>query len=175
MRKIILIILFFSLLIFSACSVQEKMSPEIFFERLSNVNSEMDFENSEQFVQEDKNIVFIKNKNGTDFVFELSVNESGDAEKISLACAQTDKVSDFIHCVEAVIKTYSPSDDTAEILSALFENGQIKQEYAYHDTQWHGYAAVASENTLYFSITNKKLVPQNEVELSLKPNDRVDF
>lgn len=177
MKKFFSVVLTFAfvLSILSACSVQEKMSPRIFFERLSKINTQLDLENSEQFIEGSDYVCFVSDFNSTEYVFQISVNDSGDAEKISLACAQTDKAADFISCAASVVKTYSPNDNPQEIIASLFKHGQISREYLYFETQWHRYTAAASEDGFFFSVESKKLVPADAVELSLKPNDKADF
>lgn len=163
------------ILFLSACSLQEKMSPRIFFDRLSKINIQLDMENSEQFIEGNDYVCFVSDFNSTEYVFQISVNDSGDAEKISLACNQTDKSADFVSCAKSVIQAYAPDDSADEVTASLFENGAIRQKYIYHDTQWHKYSAVASDSGFFFSVSSKKLVPAEEVELSLKPNDKADF
>lgn len=172
MKRIILSVISLSFIFFSACSVQETMSPQIFINRLSKINQELDFESAEHFMDGNKFCFFIKNKNSTNFLIEITVNENGHSEKISVACSNADKIGDFINCVESVIKTYAPDDDISEIISKLNIN---RNKLVYQESQWHSYSALINENGIYFSISNKKLIPSSKAELSLKPNDRVDF
>ncbi len=175
MNKKIILLSFVVLLLFSSCSVQEKMSPEIFFKRLSKQTDMFDFENSEQFLEKTDYICFVKDYTGTEHVFELSVTDSGDINKISLACNVTDKAENFISVIEQIIIVYSPEESTDEIINSLTENGKISNKMTYHETQWHSWCIYADENGQYFSVTNKKLTEQSEIELSLKPNDKSGF
>lgn len=175
MKKSIILLLFISVFLFSSCSVQETMSPQIFFERLSHVNSQLCLDSSEQFYEGNEFVCFVSDLNANNYAFQISVNDNGDCEKISLACNKTDKASDFISCAKSVIQTYSPNDDADVILNQLYSGGEIRQEYVYYDTQWHKYSAAASDAGFFFSVSSKKLIPESEVELSLKPNDKVDF
>ncbi len=175
MKKLVIALVFVSLMLTCACSVQENVSADIFFNRLSKNCTVLDFEGSEQFLKDNKHCCFVKDANGAEFAFEITVNESGDAQKISLACDITKIPTSLMKCIESVIKTYSPEDDIKEVFAALFENGKIKQGNAYHETQWRKYSCYAAENDFFFCVQNKKLIKETKVELSLKPNDRVDF
>lgn len=175
MRKIISIVLFLFVLLLSACSVQENMNPKLFLEKLAVINPELNLECSEQFYENNSYFCFVSDKNRTDFLIEILVNDSENVQKISLVCNQTDKAADFISCVRSIIETYAFGDNTDEILSALYENGEIKQKSIYYDTQWHNYISSASDLSVYFSVSSKKLIPESNAELTLKPNDRVDI
>lgn len=175
MRKLSLILICVSLLLTAACSIQEKMNAAIFFERLSKNNPVLDFENSEQFIADGKYCCFVTDVNGTEFAFEITLNNAGDAEKAAVSCSIAKIPQGLISCVESVIKTYSPDDNANEVLSAFFENGKVKIGNSYHETQWRKYSCYATESDFFFSVTNKKLVGESKAVLSLKPNDRVDF
>ncbi len=175
MKKFILILLSVSLIFTSACSVQENMSADIFFDRLSENSAELDFESYEQLVIDGKSCCFLKDLNGAEYAFEITLNENGDAEKIAVSCNITELPQSLISCLESVIKTYSPVDNSEEVISAFFENGKPKQGNSYYETQWRSYSVYATESDFFFSVSSKKIVGQSAVELSLKPNDRVDF
>lgn len=175
MKKSVILVLLISMLMFTSCSVQETMSPQIFFERLSQTDSQLCFDSSEQFYEGNEFVCFVSDLNSNNYAFQISVNDNGDCEKITLACNKTDRASDFISCVKSVVQTYSPDDDADDVLEQLYPNAEIKAEYVYHDTQWHKYSAAASDEGFCFSVSSKKLITENEVELSLKPNDKVDF
>ncbi len=162
------------ILLLQACSVQEKMSPEIFFERLKKVDSRFSFDASEQFFEGNEYICFVSDDNSNCFAFQISVNDSGDCEKISVAAEKADS-QDFISCVKSVIQAYAPDDDAENITKKLFTGGKIVAEYVYYDSQWHSYSAAGNNGIFYFSVSSKKLVSEKNVELSLKPNDKIDF
>ncbi len=171
--KIKLFIIFLSvLLFFNSCSVQENMSPGIFFDRLIEKTDEFDFENSEQFLENSDYICFVNDSIGTEHVFELSLTDNGDINKISLACNKTDKAENFINHIINIIGVYAPKENINEIIGSLTENGKIPLGLTYYETQWHSWSTYSDKNGLFFSVTNKKLTVQSEVEFSLKPNDK---
>lgn len=175
MKKTAKILLFMLLmLMLQACSVQEKMSPQIFFERLSKVNEQLAFDTSEQFFDGNEYVCFVSDENSNSFVFQISVNDSGNSEKISVTAEKTDEYV-FNECVESIIKVYAPDDDAKKIIAALYSDINNNSKFRYCETQWHSYSAVIEKECRYFSVSSKKLVPESEVELSLKPNDKVDF
>lgn len=151
------------------------MSPEIFFGRLSEQTDVFDFKNSEIFYENSDYVCFVKDKIGTDHVFELSITDEGDINKISLACSNTDKAENFISYIREVINVYSPKENADEIIVSLTESGKIKTELNYYDTQWYSWCIYADKNGLYFSVTNKKFAVQSETALTLKPNDKSGF
>lgn len=171
MRKRIWVFSLLILCLLSACSVQETMSPEIFIERLEVDCSGLDYKNAESFYESDKYVCFIKNESGIEFMFEITPDERGNAQKISLACSKTDKTADFISVAESIIRTYAPEDDSKEIVSSIFSDGKVPNEFSYFDTQWHYYTCAASDSAFYFSAESKKLAPEKDAEMTLKPND----
>ncbi len=175
MKRIIIMIDAVLIVFLAACSVQEKVSPDIFVERLSAANESFVFETESCFIEENKSVFFAKYNNEIDTVFEITEDEQGNAEKISLACTQADKVEIFIACVKNVIETYSPDDSSDEILTDLFKKISTDGKNKYYETQWYSYSAVFSEEGLFFSIKNKKLISESSVEFSLKENDIIEY
>lgn len=175
MKKKAFIILIFSLIFFSGCSVQEKMNADLFFERLSSVTDDFDYENIDLLYEENKCICFINDRFSTDFVFEFFMNENGDINKISFACNKTDKAENFIKYLKNIISVFSSEENKDEIIRSLTENGKIKPSYTYYETQWYYWSSYSDENGLYFSVINKKLSEPITVEYSLKPNDKTGF
>lgn len=166
------VISFILILGLTACSVQENMSPELFFERLQKYDNSISIENS---FYEDKSYVCFALYHNADIVFDILSDDSNNAKKINLACSDTDKINEFIDCTESVIKIYAPDDNPQEVVENLFDNKTANNEFIYYNTQWHTYSAVLSDNGLYFSVSSKKLMPESEVEFSLKQNDIVEY
>ena len=169
------IILFFTvlMLLLQACSVQEKMSPQIFFDRLSKINTRLVFDTSEQFFEGNEFICFVSDDADNAYAFQVSVTDSGDCEKISLAAEKGDENA-FKECVKSVIGVYAPDDDAEEVVLSLF-NSNSNQKFQYYETQWHSYSFARENECRYFSVSSKKLMPESKVELSLKANDKADF
>ncbi len=175
MKKLVLLLVSVVLTLFSACSVQENMNADIFFDRLSKNCELLDFENAEKFIKDNRYYSFIKDLNETEYAFEITLNEVGDAEKIAVSCEIEKVPQSLMTCVESVIKTYSPDDNAKEVLSVFWLKGKVKLGNLYHETQWRKYSCYVTESDFFFSVTNKKLVNESGSFLSLKPNDRVDF
>ncbi len=163
------------LLILGSCSVQEKVSPMIFMKRIIKTDNNLNADIDSSFVEDNNYICFAKYAEKTDVVFEIKTDEGGNVKKISLACTQADKTDDFIDCVSSVIKTYAPDDDIQSVLSSILLTKNTSDNFSYHETQWYLYSSAVTENGLYFSVENKKLIPQSEVEFSLKQNDIVEY
>lgn len=175
MKKALLITNFFLIILLTACSVQEKVSPDIFVERLSEESDAFVFDKDNSFIQNGSYIFFAKYENILEIVLKAETDTQGNVKKISLACTQTDKADKFISCIKSVIETYSPEDDSNEIILSLFKNKQPDDKNRYYETQWHSYSAVLSENGFFFSVKNKKLIEESSVEFSLKENDIIEY
>lgn len=170
MKKIIIsVILMLSL---AACSVQENMSSELFFERFQKYDNNISINSS--FYQEESYVCFSLYHNA-EIIFEIKTDSNNNAVKINLACSETDKINEFTDCAESVIRIYSPNDTSQDIIENLFYPEKVNNEFRYFNTQWHTYSAVVSDNGLFFSVSNKKLMPENKVEFSLKQNDIVEY
>lgn len=159
-------------LLFNSCSVQENVNPQILIERIIKSDENVVVHNS--FYDEESFVCYVKHKN-SDFIFKFETDENENVKKINLACLDTDKVNDFIDFVQTVIGVYSPDDNRAEISENLFDERKMNDECLYYESQWHSYSAVLSEKGLYFSVSSKKLMPESEIEFSLKPNDIVEY
>ncbi len=175
MKKLICFVFTLSLFALSACSVQETVSPLIFINRVQKHDKNILFDVSNTFIENERHVFYTTYSGNSEIVFEISVNEQGDAEKINLACNQTDKIDSFVSCVQSVAETYAPDDDAKTVVSELFLSRELSDRCLYYDTQWHEYSAVLSEKGLFFSVESKKLVPRSDVEFSLKQNDIVTY
>ena len=74
-----------ALVFLAACSVQENMSPQIFIERLQKNDSRFAVDTDNSFV-DGGFVYFVNYDNGLELVFEISTDEQGNSDKISLAC-----------------------------------------------------------------------------------------
>lgn len=175
MKKVSIILFSIVLtLLLQACSVQEKMSPQIFLDRLSKINTRLDFDTSEQFYEGDEFVCLVSDIDTNSYAFQISVNDRGDCQKISLAAEKTDE-DIFKESVKSIIKVYAPDDDAEKVISSLCANSNNNQKFQYYETQWHSYSFAAEKECRYFSVSSKKLVNESNVDLSLKPNDKIDF
>lgn len=170
-----LVFLVVALLLLTACSVQETVSPQIYMDRIQKNDKNISFNSSDAFLENINYVCFVRYAQNADIMFEIAMNEQGSAKKINLACTQTDKIDLFVQCAQSAAETYAPDDDAQRVISELFKSREISDKCLYYDTQWHAYSAVLSENGLYFSVESKKLVPQSDVEMSLKQNDIVTY
>lgn len=173
MKKIACLVLVF--LALTACSVQEKMSPWIFTERIQETDKSISIDTENSYYENGNFVCYASYKDNVRLVFEISTDEHGNSDKISLACTQTDKTDEFVLCAMNVVEAYAPDDSADEVIKNVFLKRELSGKCVYYDTQWHSYAAVLSENGLYFSAESKKLIPQSEVEFSLKQNDIVEY
>lgn len=169
MKKTVILVIILMLL--SSCSVQEKMNAEMFFERFKKSGPELDFQNSEYFYTDDKCQLFIKNTNGTEFLIELFNDKKNNINKITITCSDTKAQADFLFCAKHIVKTFSFDDSAESVLNEICKDGKINKEFSYHETQWYYYALASNNNILFFSVENKKLSPDKNTDLTLKPND----
>lgn len=175
MKKNFIFIMIFSLVFLSACSVQEKMSPEIFLERLCEKSDIFSSESAEILYDETGCVCFIDDVYGTEYVFNFVMSDSGFIKKISFVCSEKDKAENYILCLKDMINVYSPDESTENVIRELTVNGKMKQGFTNYDTQWYLWSSYTDENGFFVSVINKKLTEVPTVELSLKPNDKVAF
>lgn len=175
MKKISVIIIILSAVLFGGCSVQTEMNPVIFIERLSEKIGGNIFENNEIVYEDNKCICFINDEFNTEYVLEFILDESDNIKKISLACNETDKAGNFINYIKDIIGVYSPDENIEEIIGNLTENGKMKPSFSYYETQWYSWSSYSDENGLYFSVSNKKLSEPITAQYSLKPNDKSGY
>ena len=163
MKKFYVSLSFIFIIVLSSCSLQEKMSPDIFIERLIN-NSEITIIN--EFCENEKYVCYFSDKSNSNFIIRIDSDNSRNTKKICLVCTETIKTENFKSMTETVIKIYAPNENTDEIISSLFS-----EEWNYFDSQWYRYSSAISENGLYFSIESAKLSTETDAEMTLKPND----
>lgn len=173
MKRIIAI--FAVLFLLASCSLQEAVSPEIFTQRLLKADENIVPDDGMCFLNGNVYTFYFLYADCLNFVAEIHCDEQGNAKKINLACGQTDKIDLFIQCVKSFVSVYSPQENAGEITASLFAEKKTDGKFSFYETQWYIYSALLSENGLYFSTESKKLSPQSEVELSLKPNDIVEY
>lgn len=166
---------FVALFMLVSCSLQEKVNSEILTERLCETDKNILPDPELCFRQGDRSTFYFTYAESLFFVAELYSDGQGNVKKINLACDNTDKIDLFVQCVKSFEDVYVPDENSDEINAALFKEKKFSGKFSFYETQWYLYSAVLSENGLYFSIENKKLSPQTEVELSLKPNDIVEY
>ena len=119
----------------NACSVQERMSPEIFFERLSEISDEYLLDDKECFYEDMKCVYFLKDIYGSELVYEFALNNKKDIYKISFACDETDKAEKFIEYIKDIITAYSPQENADEVVKSLTVNGKPDKGFSYYETK----------------------------------------
>lgn len=161
MKKILLLIMVFVL--FSSCSLQEKMNAELFSERfLIEIND--DFEIKDIFNNNQKSEIYLNDKKGKEYVIKSESDSCGNVCKITLTGNGTQ--SEFNNLADKIIKTYSPDIESENVLRHLFINS-----FDYTETQWYYVTSAKKDNILFFSIENKKLSSPKNTEFTLKSND----
>lgn len=150
---------------FSACTVQEKMNPMIFTERITKLMNE-EISIGESFSKNGRYIIFFSDKSGNNYICELLTDNSENIKKVCLASNNTSKAESFKYLFERIIMIYAPSENSAEIISNLFN-----KKWNYHTTQWYSYSGIISDEGLFASIENKMLSTQSDAELTLKQSD----
>ncbi len=173
MKRIVALIL--SVMFLASCSVQEKANINILTERISKYDEFFIADESLSFSQENSHTVFFTYGEEKGFVMETRADWQGNTEKINLACICTDKIDLFVQCVKSIISVYAPDEDGDKIIKELFADKQLNDEFLYYETKWYSYSARLSDDGLYFCVENRKLSPRNEVGLSLKQNDIIEY
>ena len=175
MKKVVIIIALFCMAFLSSCTVQDKMSPEIFIDRLSARSEIFNCESAEFLYDDTDCVCFTDDIYGTEYVFNFGISDKGYINKISFACNEKDKAENYILCLKDVIAVYSPDESSENVINELTTNGKMKEGFSYYTTQWYLWSSYADDNGLFVSVTNKKIKETETAELSLKPNDKVSF
>lgn len=163
MKKIL--ILLFLMIFLSSCSIQENMNPEIFSDRFYKlIGNEISSENLRY--ENNREILFFKEKNGTDYIIEFNTDTMDNIKKICLACNDTSKADSMNYYFEKIINIFAPDENTDEIISNL-----LIDKWNYYSTQWFDYSSAVSDEGIFLSVESKKLSTQSDAELTLKQND----
>ncbi len=168
-------VLFITVLFLASCSSQENMNGILLVERISEYDEQFDADESLLFTEGNVQTLFFTYGSENGFIMESRTDTQGNTEKINLACTCTDKIDLFFQCAGTLILVYAPGEDVKKISDELFRNKLLNGDLLYYETRWYVYSVRLSKECLYFSIENKKLSPQSDVDLSLKQNDIVDF
>ena len=163
----VLIFLLGALLLLASCTVQAEVSPELFVSRFAKNYPSYSPETENMFYENGKSVLFVTDSDKTRFALEMTSDERGRVQKISLACADSDKTDAFSAFVRDVISVYAADEDAEAVLKKTV-NGE---SFAYHETLRYYYSFSDTEAGLFFAVENKKLSPEKEVVPTLKPND----
>ena len=174
MKKAVFSLSVLLMMLLAACSVQEKMSPRIFLDRLFDSGVVLP-ETAEIFNESGNCVCFASDEQGTEYALEIKTDESGNVKRISAACTMQEAQEKFIRLARSIINAYSPEDSADEVTKALFKSGEINGNCLYYETQWHSYSVCASDDGVFFAVESKKLAETTAVELSLKPNDKSEY
>ena len=167
--KRILPIIFACLLFLSSCTVQEAVSPDLFVSRFAESFPDFNIESEGMFYEGNRSVLFLNDESGNRFAVEMTADSLERVQKISLACADADKVKELFSFAEKVISVYAPDENSDSVMNAL-SNGKY---FSYHETLWYGYAFSKTESGLFFSVENKHFAPEKETCLTLKENETV--
>ncbi len=159
----------FILPLFSSCTVQEEVSPDLFVSRFGEKYPAYSLENDGMFYEKEKCVLFAADASGTRFAVEMTTDEQGRVRKISLACTDADKAENMFSFAKDIVSVYAAQEDGQSVAESLNSG----KSFSYHETQWYYYSFSSTETGLFFSVENKKLSPEKEVGLTLKENDIV--
>ncbi len=166
MKRILPTVIAF-VLFFSSCTVQETVNSDLFISRFADAFPDYLIESENIFYEGNKSACFVNDASGNRFAVEMTADSVGRLQKISLACVDADKVDETISFAMKIISVYAPDEDSASVINAL-SNGKY---FSYHETLWYSYAFSKTENSLFFSIENKRFAPEKESSLTLKENE----
>ena len=173
MKRITVILVLFSFL--CSCSLQSEVTPRIFVNRLINADDKFVFDEYINFSHKNIHTYYFNYSENLYPVIEIWTDGHGNARKIDLACTQTDMVDLFTECTGKLISVYAPEENVDDIINVLYGDKSVTDKFNYYESQWYLYSAIISGNGIYFSVENKKISPQSEIQLSLKANDKVGY
>ena len=168
MRKILPLI-FAVMLLFSACTVQEAVSPDLFISRFADEFPDYQLETDGAFYEGDTCVLFANDVSGNRFAVEMTADSQGRLKKISLACADADKAEDLFSFARDIISVYAPGENADSILQSL-DDGNY---FSYHETLWYSYAFSKTGSGLFLGIGNKHYASVSEPRLTLRENESV--
>lgn len=166
MKKILSLIFIF-LLLLSSCTVQEAVSPDLFVSRFAESFPDFNIKSEGMFYEGNRSVLFLNDESGNRFAVEMTADSLERVQKISLACADADKVKELLSFAEKVISVYAPDENSDSVMNAL-SNGKY---FSYHETLWYGYAFSKTESGLFFSVENRHFAPEKVTHLTLKENE----
>ncbi len=160
MKKIFIV--FLAVIFLASCSVQERMSADLFIERLTK-NCEDIFIKKIMYHNETVKIC-INDSKSKEYFIELDCDTYGNIYGISLI--GDDEFGDFVILTKHIMKTYSPDISIESVTDKLFIDN-----FNFVETQWYYISSAKKDEILFFSIENKKLTASKTTDLTLKNND----
>ena len=168
MRKLRIIsaIILILVLVLSSCSVQERISPEIFKSRTEKNYPEFVFENEGYYLNDYFYIFAVYN--GSDIVFKIAVDENNTANKISISFEMNDNIKEISDIIKPVIEIFSPNEDCKKIADELINK---EGEFRYSYGKEYSYSLAVNGKNIYFDVFNNRLSDYTVPELTLKQHD----
>lgn len=170
MKKYKIIPIIILLLFLSACSVQEKVSPEIFKSRIEKNYPEFVFENDGYYLNDCFYVFACYNNN--DIAFKIGISENYIANKISLSFEKNESLKEISEIIRPVIEVFSPNEDGEIIIDELINT---EEGFYYSYGKEYSYSLAVNEKNIYFEVFNNRLSNYTIPELTLKQNDKTTF
>lgn len=172
MKKIFCLLPALLLLLFSACSVQQEITPELFIRKLNKSLKEPLFDAENGFCY-DNTFYCFSSGTGPEYVISMLSDESLRVYHIGLTSPHTEKKEDFLSLVRSIISEYAPDEDCEAVISALTcgENGIP----SYHDSTHYSYSFISTDKGLSWSVSNNIIKEKEIPELTIKENDLKEY
>ena len=149
------------LLLFSSCTVQKTVDPNIFIARLEE-NSDFSADRNTMHYDETVCALFLDYKLQLRMATEMEMNENGTVSSIAVS-SKSGKSDLFLEAVKEIVKTYSPDEDIGILNENLFTD-----KYTYFESDSYLYSGYKDNDTVFFSVINKNLAPPEAPELTLR-------
>ena len=169
MKKTAITFALFIILILSGCSVQERVSPLILIDRLTEQSSEIIFDPQYSYFEGNSFIGFINYKNINNVVIKIHTADGNSVKKISVYSSADNKVFELI---KLLIDIYSPKEDCENILKELTDN---TESFRYSFGKEYSYSLAVTDDSIYFEAFNNNLSEFTIPDLTLKANDRINY
>ena len=169
MKKFSLAIFLLLILLLPSCTVQERVSPLIFIDRLNEISDDFNFISENSYYDDNVFISFLDFKDLKSIAIKMQLSDDNSIIKISLITINNSRAFELI---KLLIETYSPEEDSNVIFNELTG---IEKGFYYSFGNEYTYSVFKSDKDIYFEVFINSQSDYSVPDLTLKPNDKIEF
>lgn len=169
MKKISLAISLLLILLLPSCTVQERVSPLIFIDRLNEISADLNFISENSYYDDNVFISFLDFKDLKSIAIKMQLSDDNSIIKISLITINNSRAFELI---KLLIETYSPEEDSNVIFNELTGT---EKGFCYSFGNEYTYSVFKSDKEIYFEVFINSQSDYSVPDLTLKSNDKIKF